>query len=138
METGTEKQKKEGGFTLVEVMISISIFAVGLLAIAAMQTSAIRVNSTAAQITELNTWGMDKLEELIGLSYTDTFTDPLLDAAGNPHQDPPNADGITVRWNITDGTPAVGTPVEGTKLIQITVTGKGKTLRLVSLKSKSL
>ncbi|MBW1957444.1 MAG: prepilin-type N-terminal cleavage/methylation domain-containing protein [Deltaproteobacteria bacterium] len=134
MGMGTGKPKKEEGFTLLEVIIAISIFSIGLLAIAAMQTSAIRVNSSAAKITELNTWGMDKLEELMGLSYTD----PLLDPAGNTHQDPQNADGVTVRWDITDGDTTTSTPTPNTKLIVITVTGKGKTLRLVSLKSLSL
>ena len=140
MGTGTRKPKKDAGFTLIEVLIAISIFAVGLLAVAAMQTSAIRVNSSAAQLTELNTWGMDKLEELMGLPYTDPWLEaagnfPNLDAAGNTHQDPdpPTAGGFTVRWVITDNSP---TP--NTKLITITVTGKGKRLRLVSVKSQSL
>jgi len=134
METAIRKSRKDEGFTLIEVLIAISIFAVGLLAVAAMQTSAIQVNSSAAQLTELNTWGMDKLEQLMGLPYTD----PLLDTAGNTHQDPPTAGGFTVRWVITNGTTAAGTPVPGNKLIEIFVTGKGKTLRLVCLKSQSL
>jgi len=129
MGMGTGKPKKEEGFTLLEVIIAISIFSIGLLAIAAMQTSAIRVNSTGAQLTELNTWGMDKLEELISLSYTD----PLLDPAGNTHQDPPNANGYTVSWNITNNS-----PTQNTKLIQIIVTGKGKRLLLTSVRSQSL
>jgi type IV pilus assembly protein PilV len=129
METGTGKPKKDAGFTLLEVIIAISIFSIGLLAIAAMQTSAIRVNSTAAQLTELNTWGMDKLEQLMALPYTD----PSLDPAGNTHQDPPNADGCTVSWNITNNS-----PTQNTKFIQITVTGKGKRLLLTSVRSQSL
>ncbi len=144
MGTRTIKSKKDEGFTLIEVLIAISIFAIGLLAVAAMQTSAIRGNFSAAQLTEVNTWGMDKLEELMGLPYTDPWLDaagnpPGLDTAGNTHQeDPPTADGFTVRWVITNGTTAASTPVPGNKLIQIIVTGRGKTLRLVSLKSQSL
>jgi type IV pilus assembly protein PilV len=138
METAIRKSRKDEGFTLIEVLIAISIFAVGLLAVAAMQTSAIQVNSSAAQLTELNTWGMDKLEELMGLPYTDPWLEaagnyPNVDSAGNTHQDPPTADGFTVRWDITDNSPA-----QNTKRITITVTGKGKTLRLVSVKSQSL
>jgi len=103
-----------------------------------MQTSAIQVNSSAAQLTELNTWGMDKLEELMGLPYTDPWLEaagnfPNLDTAGNTHEDPQTAGGFTVRWNITDNSPTLNT-----KLITITVTGKGKRLRLVSVKSQSL
>jgi prepilin-type N-terminal cleavage/methylation domain-containing protein len=130
MEAGTEKpKKKEEGFTLLEVIIAISIFSIGLLAIAAMQTSAIRVNSTAAQLTELNTWSMDKLEQLMGVPYTD----PSLDPTGNTHQDPQNADGFTVSWDITNNS-----PTQNTKLIEITVAGKGKRLLLTSVRSQSL
>jgi prepilin-type N-terminal cleavage/methylation domain-containing protein len=134
MGTGTIKPKKDEGFTLIEVLIAISIFAIGLLAVAAMQTSAIRGTFSAGRLTEVNTWGMDKLEELMGLPYTD----PLLDPVGNTHQDPPNADGFTVRWNITDGDATASTPVPGNKLIEIFVTGRGKRLRLSTLKSQSL
>ncbi len=126
--TAIRKSKKDEGFTLIEVLIAISIFAVGLLAVATMQLSAIRVNSTAGQITALSTWGVDKLEELIALPYTD----PQLQAAGNTHQTTPDVF-TTVSWDIIDGTPATGT-----KLIRITVTGRGKTLRLVSVRSQSL
>jgi type IV pilus assembly protein PilV len=143
METGTRirKSRKDQGFTLLEVIVAISIFSVGLLGVAAMQTSAIRGNFSAGRLTEANTFAMDKLEELMGLPYTDPWLEadgnfPGVDAAGNTHQQ--NADGFTVRWNITDGTAASDTPVPGNKLIQITVTGRGKTLRLVSLKSQSL
>ena len=143
MGTGMIKPKKHEGFTLIEVLIGISIFAVGLLAVAAMQTSAIQGNFSAAQLTEVNTWGMDKLEELMALPYADPWLEaagnfPGVDAAGNTHQDPPTTAGFTVRWNITDGDATASTPVPGNKRIEIIVTGRGKTLRLVSLKSQSL
>jgi len=138
IESAIRKSKKNEGFTLIEVLIAISIFAVGLLAIGAMQISAIRVNSTAGQITNRTTWAQDKLEELMGLSYSD----PWLEAAGNPpgqdsalrtHQEM-TPDGIyTISWTVTNNT-----PVSGTKLITVTVTARGKTTRLVSVKSQSL
>jgi type IV pilus assembly protein PilV len=134
-EPAISKSKKEEGFTLIEVLIAVSIFAVGLLAIAAMQTSAIRVNSSAGQITELTTRGLDKIEELISLSYTDPWLEernpPDTDSAGNIHQE--TSDGYTVSWSITDDS-----PTQGTKLIRVTVEGRGKRQRLVSVKSQSL
>ena len=45
-ETQMDKLKKENGFTLIEVLIALTIFAVGLLAVAALQTSAIKMNSS--------------------------------------------------------------------------------------------
>jgi len=127
-ETVIRRSKKDEGFTLIEVIVAISIFAIGLLAVAAMQTSAIRVNSSAARLTELNTWGMDKLEQLMALPYTD----PQLQAAGSPFQET-TSDGYNVTWNVINNS-----PVQNSTLIRITVTGKGKTLRLVSVRSQSL
>jgi len=127
-ETVIRRSKKDEGFTLIEVIVAISIFAIGLLAVAAMQTSAIRVNSSAARLTELNTWGMDKLEQLMALPYTD----PQLQAAGSPFQET-TSDGYNVTWNVINNS-----PVQNSTLIRITVAGKGKTLRLVSIRSQSL
>ena len=133
--TAIRKSKKDEGFTLIEVLIAISIFAVGLLAVATMQLSAIRVNSTAGQITTRITWAQDKLEQLMALPYSD----PLLEAAGNPpgndstgntHQLSPTTEGYTISWAVTDNT-----PVPNTKLIAVSVTGRGKTSQLTSMKS---
>ncbi|MGA7144339.1 MAG: prepilin-type N-terminal cleavage/methylation domain-containing protein [Desulfobacterales bacterium] len=135
--------KKQGGFTLIEVLIALTIFAVGLLAIAAMQTSAIRMNSTAGHLTDLSSIGMDQLEYLMGLSITDPWLDPLgnppggTDPAGHPHQFITN-DGFTVSWVTLQNPPVGGTPVPNTTRITLTVTGKGKRLTLTCLKARSL
>ena len=130
------KSQKDQGFTLIEVLIAISIFAVGLLAVGTMQLSAINVNSTAGQITTRMTWAQDKIEELMALPYSD----PWLEAAGNPlvgndsaghtHQLLPTTDGYTISWTVADDT-----PVPNTKLITVSVTGRGKTSHLTSMKS---
>jgi type IV pilus assembly protein PilV len=133
----TRELQKDEGFSLIEVLIAISIFAVGLLAVAAMQTSAIRVNSTAGQITDRTTLAQDKLEELMGLSYSDPWLQDLgdppsgMDSVGNVHQETP--DNYIISWTVNNNT-----PVSGTKLITVTVTARGKTTRLVSVKSQSL
>jgi type IV pilus assembly protein PilV len=107
--------KKEDGYTLIEVLIAITIFAVGLLAVAGMQTSAIRMNSTAGKLTNLSTWGMDKVEELLAYPYSH----PLLDSAGNPHQEV--LGDYTISWTIIDNN-----PVSNTKNITVSVIGQGK------------
>jgi len=61
--------KKEAGFTILEILIAISILAFGLLAVATMQTASIKGNSQAISITEGITLAQDKIEELIGLDY---------------------------------------------------------------------
>ena len=133
---GTEirAMQNDAGFTLIEVLIAISILAVGLLGVAAMQTSAIQVNSAAGRITTRINWAQDKMEELKALP----FSDPWLEAAGNPsgvdsagntHEET-TSDGYTVGWDIADNN-----PVPNTKRIVVTVTGKGKTSRLTCMKS---
>jgi len=131
-ETQMGKLKKEDGFTLIEVLIAITIFAVGLLAVAAMQTSAIKMNSTAGKLTNLSTWGMDKIEELSALPYTN----PWLEMAGNPGNPPPATDSAgnthvqvsgdyTISWTVIDDN-----PLTSTKNITVTVTGRGKTANI--------
>ena len=132
---GTEIRRSQNneGFTLIEVLIAISIFAFGLLAVAAMQISAIQVNSTADQITIRSTWAQDKIEELMSLSYTDPWIEDLgdppsgTDSDGNTHEE--TTDGFTVSWTVTDDS-----PVSNAKLITVTVTGRGKTTQISFIK----
>jgi prepilin-type N-terminal cleavage/methylation domain-containing protein len=130
IDTKTPKKalKKKDGFTLIEVLVAVSIFAVGLLAIAALQTSAIRMNSTGDRLTELSTIGIDKYEELMSLPYTD----PQL-AVGGPYTDPNPPAGYTVRWTVVQDI-----LVANTKCIELKVTGKGKILRRMSIRGQSL
>jgi type IV pilus assembly protein PilV len=136
-QTGIKTSQKDQGFTLIEVLIALTIFAVGLLAVAAMQTSAITVNSTAGQITTRMTWAQDKLEELMALPYSDPLLEDLgdppsgTDSAGNLHQETISEGSVnyTILWTVTDDT-----LITGTKLITVTVTGRGKTTRVSYVK----
>jgi type IV pilus assembly protein PilV len=131
-ETQIDKLKKEDGFTLIEVLIAITIFAVGLLAVAAMQNSAILMNSSAGKLTNLSTWGMDKIEELSALPYTDPWLEtagnpPGNDSAGNTHQEV--SGDYTISWTVIDDN-----PLTSIKNITVTVTGRGKTTIIRFLK----
>ena len=126
-ETPKRKLKKQDGFTLIEVLIAVTIFAVGLLAIGAMQTSAIRMNSTGNRLTELSTLGIDRLENLMSLPYNA----PLL-AAGT-RDDPTPPPGFTVTYTVQQDFLTLNT-----KSITMTVSGNGKTLRLTSVRAQSL
>lgn len=61
----------QGGFTVIEVMIAITILAIGLLGVASMQMNAIRGNSLSDNITCALALAEDKMEELMGLDYSD-------------------------------------------------------------------
>jgi type IV pilus assembly protein PilV len=130
---GTEIRRSQNneGFTLIEVLIAISIFAFGLLSVAAMQISAIQVNSTAGQITTRSTWAQDKLEELMALPYTDPLLVDNNSAVGvmTNHTDTSPPTGYTITWSVDNNN-----PVSSTKLITVTVTGKGKSTRVSFIK----
>ena len=72
---------EERGFTVIEILIAISILTVGLLAVASMQVSAIRGNGMSSDLTEALTLAEDKMEYLLGLNYNDPDLDDLV--AGN-------------------------------------------------------
>ena len=99
MKTQLHNQKKETGmkgFTLIEVLIVMFIFSIGILAVAAMQMTATRGNASARRITEATTLAENRMENLMRLSYDHADLDP----ENNPHvsiQGP-----YTVNWNVAE------------------------------------
>lgn len=126
---------RQDGFTLIEVLIAITIFAVGLLAVAAMQNSAILMNSNAGKISNLSTCGMDKIEELAALPYDDPWLESAgnppggIDSAGQEHQQDSIDGNYTITWTVLDDD-----PLPNIKNITVTVTGRGKTSNMRFLK----
>ena len=115
-----EQTPREAGFTLLEVIAAIAILCFGLLAVATMQTGAIQGNYTARIQTEGTTWGQDRMERLLALSYSDAI---LTDTAGSFTADPfaPAPAGYTIEYLVDDDNP---TP--NAKLIQVRVTWQDK------------
>jgi len=93
--------KNENGFSLIEVLIAMAILAIGMLAAASMQYSAIRNNTKGNIYTQANMLAKARLEALknqdidalVAGTYSDSST---LDANGQ-------AGGIYHRsWTITN------------------------------------
>ena len=61
--------RHEDGFTLVEVLVAIVVLSIGLLGVAAMQLTTIRVNSTSNTLTQATNVAQDQLERLMVLPF---------------------------------------------------------------------
>jgi type IV pilus assembly protein PilV len=93
--------KAQEGFTLIEVLISMAVLSFGMLAVASMQTVAIRVNSFANRLTEGTTLVQDKIEELMGLPFNDAnLNDPTPVGTCQAYTDPLSAKGYIVGWCV--------------------------------------
>ena len=86
------ESKGHQGFTLMEVLIAMAVFAIGILAVFSMQMTATSSNAMARGLTENYTAAMDKVEELLMLPYDDADLDP--DPGIQPHTAATDADGI--------------------------------------------
>ena len=82
------------GFSLIELMIAIAIFSIGILAVLAMQVSAISTNGGSRKISEALVMAEDQLENFMTLPYASAELDPAL----NPHQI--DAGGYSMVWNV--------------------------------------
>jgi len=113
----------QSGFTLLEVLIAISILTVGLLGVAQMQIMGIKGNYFSGNTTAALTLAEEKMEDLLGKSYTDAELAGS-GAPGTNHPDTNNpidetgqAGGIYTRmWTIIDNT-----PIADTKTVTVSV-----------------
>lgn len=100
----------EEGFSLIEVLMALSIFAIGILALAGLQAQYIGGNSAAAMQTEATAMAAQYLEWLRTLP--DAHSDLQ---AGVTHRERSGA--YTVEWSVHEN----DTP-PGTKFLHVTVT----------------
>ena len=90
------KSNNQSGFTIIEVMIAVSIFAIGFLAISSLQYTASRNNRTASEVTLAVTIATDRLESLMALPFNHEDLDPAL----NPH--PESQGKYDLQWVVAD------------------------------------
>ena len=124
----------QAGFSLIEVLVAITIFTVGLLAIANLQISSIMQSSGSNTRTVATSIANGVMEEIMSRSGLDpsfrttaggdwlfaegTSTDLALDGAGD----------YTATWNITTNSPVPN-------LARITVTVNGPRTRTITMTS---
>jgi prepilin-type N-terminal cleavage/methylation domain-containing protein len=99
-------------FTLVEVMVAMTVLAVGLLAISGMVPTAYSNISASGVDTRALGFAQERLDQLRLLPWTDAGL-----TAGT-HTDTAPASGYARSYVVEDGT-----PITGVKRITLTVTG---------------
>ncbi|WP_446009230.1 type IV pilus modification PilV family protein [Candidatus Electrothrix sp.] len=67
----TRKRISQDGFTLIESLMAMAIFTIGILGLFGMQTAAIKENLAANAITIGSTWATDRVERLLAMDYSD-------------------------------------------------------------------
>jgi type IV pilus modification protein PilV len=131
-----KKGHNEKGFSLLEVIVAISVLTIGLLAVASMQASAIRGNASAYGITEGTNLASDQIEKLMIMPYDNPYPDDSYDYPLYPLEDRDkdgkfgleddtastadhnvNRGKYTVYWNV-----AVDDTAKGTKTVNVIVT----------------
>ena len=109
------------GFTLIEVLIALAIFSIGILAIGALQHMSIDSNARARMHTEGYTWVVDRIEWITALPYDDANL-----TAGD--HGPIDEGAYAITWSVLDDT-----PLAGAKTITVTVTGANPRARPLSI-----
>jgi len=122
--------QKRHGLTLVEVMIALTVFSIGILAVASMQIAGMQAVSSAQKGMYDSVAAGKQIEEILLHSFDDAM---LVDPDGGYSPDSPDhgpftvpASRSTIEWEVEDDFPA-----PGTKRIGVTVRspGKGGTIR---------
>lgn len=126
------KKSHQSGFTLIEVMIALVIFAVGFLAMNSLQLTSINKNAASSSITGSTSWASAQIEDILSWDYLDARL--VQGAAITPLT---SQDGVyTITWSVTDNT-----VINNTKLVTITVNwnqmGTGQTTTITTVVPKT-
>jgi len=91
------------GFTLIEIMISIAIIAIGIFAVMSLIITVMKGNTLSKRVTTATTIAQGKMEDFKSMDYDSVVDDPGTDTA--------TAYDTVYYWeaNIEDDTPATDT-----------------------------
>jgi prepilin-type N-terminal cleavage/methylation domain-containing protein len=106
------RRRGEGGFTLIEIMVSLVLLVVGLLGIMALQATTVRANRLSRELERARVYAMSMMEDLRGKDLMALSSPTTLD-------DIVTEDGVTYSRVYTIGSVSGSTNL---RLITVTVT----------------
>lgn len=80
---------QQGGYSIIEVMISMAIFSIGILSVATLQIIATNGNTSARKYSEASEIAQGQIESLMAMPYASVADEIVL-----------TADGYTLQWTI--------------------------------------
>ena len=113
---------KEKGFSLIEVLVGLTILSIGLLALAGLMVTATKGNAAGCYMTEAATFAQDKLEELRVTSWGSVVP-------GSDVRQGSTGINYSRNWNV------VANPLDNQRWVDITVSWTDRTSHSVSLLS---
>jgi len=105
-------KKSEKGIGLIEIIIAMLIFGIGISAAIRTLPLSNKASSRARNLTKSTNLAQEKIEELMSIPYTSAD----LSAGGHVDPDNPLERIFTRTWNVTDNT-----PLSDMKQIDVTV-----------------
>ena len=137
----------QAGFSLIEAMVAIAIFTIGILGCYKMQLHSTHSNAMGERVSTSAHWAMYAIEEILGQEYDDdVFKDDGAGGLGSAGLDDldANADGVlyiqldgskktaptgkdlySVSWNVAEGTSSDLTILRDVKQVRVHVVRKG-------------
>ena len=132
-QSGRHRERhRQQGFTIIEVLIAMGIFSIGILGVAAMQIASVKGNAAAQGVTDIAVLAADRLEKLMVLPYNDNLisagqhsvgagnltliTDGIDNNFDGQIDEPGETGPMTIQWTVTDDT-----PVRNSKTVAVTV-----------------
>ena len=102
------EQSRVDGFTLIEVLVAMSIFSIAVLGLAVGATTVMRANQTSLYSTIATNQAQDKLEELKAKTVATLPSCPTYSTAGCSDTQTSSGLNFNRSWQIISNSPVTG------------------------------